>query len=163
MLTKKRQNHMDEELINKNTNDLTKSESKNRLGLQSSGFDYHFIKLNFENVKSRSKSSISINFDSSAQWSEGPNRKQMTGIKVCAALQKPLLLKNFTMNRKNISFQTYDQSPVITLSAFIEAKDECYLRGRVDLPPNAILTIETLFDRASLVGLSSFAVCLRAQ
>lgn len=120
----------------------------------------NIIHLKFSNVKKGSRASITIAPESLALWSEGFSRQQFLGIKFSAEDGGVMNVKNLSLNDRELSFIATENATNITVNLFVQTHSKL-LRGRVELPPGATVMIESVYDRSTLLGLSSFAVELK--
>jgi hypothetical protein len=122
------------------------------------GHEVAFQPLNIvlRNVRANSRVLITIRDDQRAAWSEGDGRG-LVGLSFSTSVDPALYLSNFLINTREFFVQTYADSQEILVQLYVRTTQRD-LRGRVDLPPNAVATLQSLTDRTSLVGLSAFAI-----
>jgi len=122
------------------------------------GHEVSFQPLNIvlRNVRANSRVLITIRDDQRAAWSEGDGRG-LVGLSFSTSVDPALYLSNFLINTREFFVQTYADSQEILVQLYVRTTQRD-LRGRVDLPPDAVATLQSLTDRTSLVGLSAFAI-----
>lgn len=122
------------------------------------GHEVAFQPLNIvlRNVRANSRVLITIRDDQRAAWSEGDGRG-LVGLSFSTSVDPALYLSNFLINTREFFVQTYADSQEILVQLYVRTTQRD-LRGRVDLPPDAVATLQSRTDRTSLVGLSAFAI-----
>jgi hypothetical protein len=113
----------------------------------------------FSNLRANSKAFLSIRPDQAAIWSEGGANSRMVGLSFCAIVQPTMYLRNFLINAREMFLETYEDCTAIELSLYVRTEQH-QLKGKVDLPPGASVTLSSRCDRTSLIGLSSFGIDL---
>lgn len=114
------------------------------------------LSISLRNVRANSRVLITIRDDQHAVWSEGDGRG-LVGLSFSTNVDPALYLSNFLINAREFFVQTYADSQEILVQLYVRTTQRD-LRGRVDLPPNAVATIQSRTDRSSVVGLSAFAI-----
>jgi hypothetical protein len=114
------------------------------------------LNIVLRDVRANSRVLITIRDDQCAAWSEGDGRG-LVGLSFSTSVDPALYLSNFLINTREFFVQTYADSQEILVQLYVRTTQRD-LRGRVDLPPNAVATLQSLTDRTSLVGLSAFAI-----
>lgn len=114
------------------------------------------LNIVLRNVRANSRVLITIRDDQHAAWSEGDGRG-LVGLSFSTSVDPALYLSNFLINAREFFVQTYADSQEIAVQLYVRTTQRD-LRGRVDLPPNAVATLQSSTDRTSLVGLSAFAI-----
>lgn len=117
---------------------------------------YQPLSIVLQNVRANSKVLITIRDDQAAVWSEG-NGKGIVGLSFSTTRDAALYLSNFLINAREFFVQTYNDSQEILVQLYVRT-GQPDLRGRVDLPPGAVATLQSSADRTSVVGLSAFAI-----
>jgi len=115
--------------------------------------------LTFFNLRANSKAFLSIRPDQHAIWSEGGGNSNMVGLRFSTSTAPLLYLRTFLINAREMFLETYQDCSEITISLSIRT-DQHHIKGKVDLPPGASITLESRCDRCNIIGLSSFAVDL---
>lgn len=116
----------------------------------------HFLSITVSGLRANSKMFLNIREDQWAIWSEGYGRG-MRGVVVEATKDPVLALSSFLVNARELYLQTFKDSQEMRVNLYVRTRQP-NLRGRVDLPPGASVTLESRSDRTSLIGLSSFAI-----
>lgn len=120
------------------------------------GVNYQPLTVVLQNVRANSKVFVTIRDDQHAVWSEGKGRG-LVGLSFSATRDPALYVRNFLINAREFFVQTYNNSQEIQVQLYVRTA-QSDLRGRVDLPPGATVTLQTRADRTSLIGLSAFAI-----
>lgn len=116
----------------------------------------HFLSITVSGLRANSKIFLNIREDQWAIWSEGYGRG-MRGVVVEATKDPVLALSSFLVNARELYLQTFKDSQEMRVNLYVRTRQPS-LRGRIDLPPGASVTLESQSDRTSLIGLSSFAI-----
>jgi len=127
-----------------------------RAELASESEAYQSLSITLDNLRANSKAFITIGDDQRAVWSEGVGNG-LVGLRISSTKDPALLLRNFLVNAQEMYLQTYEDCQEILVQLYVRTPQRG-LRGRVDLPPGASVTLQSRNDRTSLIGLSSFAV-----
>jgi hypothetical protein len=114
------------------------------------------LTIALRNVRANSRVLITIRDDQHAVWSEGDGRG-LVGLSFSTSVDPALYLSKFLINAREFFVQTYADSQEILVQLYVRTTQRD-LRGRVDLPPNAVATLQSGTDRTSVVGLSAFAI-----
>lgn len=114
------------------------------------------MKISVQNLRANSKAFVVIRDDQSAVWSEGDGTG-LVGLSFSTSRDPALYVRNFLINAREFYVQTYNTCQEILINLYVRTAQPG-VRGRVDLPPGAILTLQTNTERISLVGLSAFAI-----
>lgn len=117
---------------------------------------YQPLSIVLQNVRANSKVFVTIRDDQAAAWSEGSG-KGLVGMSFSTTRDPALYLSNFLINAREFFVQTYSDSQEILVQLYVRTA-QSDLRGRVDLPPGAVATLQSRSDRTSIVGLSAFAI-----
>jgi hypothetical protein len=117
---------------------------------------YQPLNIVLQNVRANSKVFVTIRDDQAAMWSEGDG-KGLVGLSFSTTVDPALYLSNFLINAREFYVQTYNESQEIVVQLYVRTAQHD-LRGRVDLPPGAVATLQSRSDRTSVVGLSAFAI-----
>lgn len=116
------------------------------------------LKISLSNLRANSKAFVIIREDQAAIWSEGDGTG-LVGLSFATTRDPALYVRNFLINAREFYVQTYNTCQEITVNLYVRTP-QASIRGRVDLPPGATITLQSNRDRTSLVGLSTFAIDL---
>ncbi|KQN26633.1 hypothetical protein ASE86_11205 [Sphingomonas sp. Leaf33] len=116
------------------------------------------VTLTIQSLRADAKVVISLRDDPPAIWSEGHSRG-LIGFSLSSLRDPAIYMRTFLVNARDIYLQSYRACQELRCQLFVRTSDTL-VRGRVDLPPGTVLTIQTGIDRTSVVGVSSFAVAL---
>jgi len=125
--------------------------------LYSSVKSYKQVSITFSNLRENSKVFISLRSDQEAIWSEGDESNRLVGLSLSTTKDAVLSVSSFLVNAREILIQTYDLCSEIKVQLYV-LTDQSFVKGRVDLPPQASVTFQSLNDRTTVSGLSSFAI-----
>ena len=117
------------------------------------------MNITFYNLRANSKAFLSIRPDQMAIWSEGGENSKMVGLSFSTSTQPTLYLRNFLINAREMYLETYQDCSEINIGLYVRT-EQFQLKGRVDLPPGASVTMQSRCDRTSIIGLSSFGIDL---
>lgn len=117
------------------------------------------MSITFRNLRANSKAFLAIRGDQVAIWSEGGASSKMVGLSFTATTQPTMYLRNFLVNAREMYLETYQDCAEIELELYVRTNQK-QLKGKVDLPPGASVTLESRCDRSSIIGLSSFGIDL---
>lgn len=117
------------------------------------------MNITFYNLRANSKAFLSIRPDQMAIWSEGGESSKMVGLSFSTSTQPTLYLRNFLINAREMYLETYQDCSEINIGLYVRT-EQFQLKGRVDLPPGASVTMQSRCDRTSIIGLSSFGIDL---
>lgn len=117
------------------------------------------LTLIFRNLRANSKAFLSLRDGQRAIFHAGNSQDKLSGLKFMATGNSVLDLRNFLINSRELYLQTYADCPEITIQLSIQT-DLDTIKGRIDLPPDANITLQSQTDRSSLIGLSSFSIDL---
>jgi len=117
---------------------------------------YHHLTITVSKLRANSKMFLNMREDQWAMWAAG-NSRGMRGVAIEATKDPVLYLSNFLVNAREMYLQTYADSTEMQIFLYVHTP-QTNLRGRVDLPPGASVTLESRCDRSSLIGLSSFSI-----
>ena len=120
---------------------------------------YKRVEINFSNLRAGSKAFINLRPDQKAIWSEGDQSNRLVGLGLTTTKDDVLFVSNFLVNARELFIQTYDLCSEIKVQLYV-LTDQKFIKGRVDLPPEASVTFQSLNDRSTIIGLSSFAIDL---
>ncbi|WP_183085219.1 hypothetical protein [Trinickia fusca] len=115
------------------------------------------LTLTFANLRANSKAFLTLQADQEAMWSDGSEGDHLVGLSVASRIDPVLYVSNFLINAREMYFQTYNDAQEIQVSLYLRT-DQPSVRGRVDLPPGASVTLESNNDRSTVIGMSSFAI-----
>jgi hypothetical protein len=114
------------------------------------------LQITVKNLRANSKAFVVIRDDQAAVWSEGDGTG-LVGLSFSTSRDPALYVRNFLINAREFYVQTYNTCQEILISLYVLTAQPT-LRGRIDLPPGAIVTLQSTTERVSLVGLSAFAI-----
>lgn len=114
------------------------------------------LQITLKNLRANSKAFVVIRDDQAAVWSEGDGTG-LVGLSFSTSRDPALYVRNFLINAREFYVQTYNTCQEILISLYVLTAQPT-LRGRIDLPPGAIVTLQSNTERVSLVGLSAFAI-----
>lgn len=114
------------------------------------------LQITLKNLRANSKAFVVIRDDQAAVWSEGDGTG-LVGLSFSTSRDPALYVRNFLINAREFYVQTYNTCQEILISLYVLTAQPT-LRGRIDLPPGAIVTLQSTTERVSLVGLSAFAI-----
>ncbi|QAU25022.1 hypothetical protein EO087_14310 [Dyella sp. M7H15-1] len=114
------------------------------------------LTISLQNVRANSKASLIIRDDQVAMWSEGDGAG-LVGLSFSTTRDPALYLRNYLINAREFYVQTYNTCQEILVNLYVRTAQPGF-RGRVDLPPGAVATLQSNTERVSLVGLSAFAI-----
>lgn len=117
---------------------------------------FHPLTITLTNLPANSKAFITIRDGQEAIWSDGSGTG-LVGLSIEATKDTMLFVDSFLVNARELYLQTNALSQEIQIRLYVNTLQND-LRGRVDLPPNASVTLTSTIDRTSLIGLSSFVV-----
>ncbi|MGV2287330.1 hypothetical protein AAHK20_01330 [Trinickia sp. YCB016] len=117
------------------------------------------VTLTFSNLRANSKAFLTLRPDQEAIWSDGGQGDRLVGLSISSRVDPVLYVSNFLVNAREMYLQTYQDAQEIQISLYLRTNQQG-VRGRVDLPPGASVTLESNDDRSTVIGLSSFAIDL---
>lgn len=123
------------------------------------GHSFRQMTITFNNLRANSKAFLSILPDQQAIWSEGGGDNRMVGLSFSATTQPTMYLRNFLINAREMYLESYQDCSQIELDLYVRT-EQTQLKGKVDLPPGASVTLKSRCDRTSIIGLSSFGIDL---
>lgn len=118
------------------------------------------ITLIFANLRADSKAIVTVHPDEFALWGSGDARDGLVGWSLESSRDPVLNLRSFVINTHELFLQTDEACEEIRVRLYVHTV-EAAVRGRIDLPPGASVTLESAIDRTSVIGLSSFFLQLR--
>ncbi|HVW51129.1 MAG TPA: hypothetical protein VHC91_12155 [Trinickia sp.] len=93
-------------------------------------------------------------------WTVGERCDLMVGVSVKFVTPNPSVnLNSFSIGPHELSICVNQDCERIDICLYIRAK-KSFLKGSVQLPQGGVATVESVVDRASLVGMSSFGIAL---
>lgn len=111
----------------------------------------------FNGLRANSKAYLSLQADQEAIWSDGGEGDRLVGLALSSRIDPVLYVQNFLVNAREMYVQTYQDSHDIQIDLYLRTEQRG-IRGRVDLPPGASVTLQSENDRSTVIGLSSFAI-----
>lgn len=126
-------------------------------------FFVHPIELTFYNLGANTEAHIRLDSSGKARWGNGVPGSQLVGVSMSSSPRGSLLAVNsFLINYRNVSLFTNAVCTEIHARLYMHTLEPSF-SGRVDLPPDATVTIESAVDRTTLAehGLSSYTLALR--
>lgn len=151
-LTQEQKRHLFSHEIVNGDNTLNKS-------LYSKVKNHKQIAITFDNLRANSKVFINLRSDQEAIWSEGDQSNRLVGLSISTTKDTVLAVSSFLVNARELLIQTYDYCAEIKVQLYV-LTDQNHVKGRVDLPPQASVTFQSINDRTTVIGLSSFAIDL---
>lgn len=109
-----------------------------------------------DSLRANSKVFIAIREDQRAVWSEG-NGRGLVGFSISSTRDPTIYMRTFLINSRELYLESYRDCLEIQIQLYVQTP-QSDLRGRIELPPGASVTLQTGIDRTSLIGLSSFCV-----
>lgn len=137
---------------------LDESDLMDLMSQDDASFACQPLKISLSNLRANSKAFVIIREDQAAIWSEGDGTG-LVGLSFATTRDPALYVRNFLINAREFYVQTYNTCQEITVNLYVRTP-QAGIRGRVDLPPGATITLQSNRDRTSLVGLSTFAIDL---
>lgn len=118
----------------------------------------HWVKITIYHLPVDGCVYIGLRGDGAAAWAMGDSDTDFVGV----ALETPtrntvLKLRNFVINDRELTMRSHAACDEIRITLWVKCADNA-IRGYVDLPLGANITIESEVDRTSLWGLSSFSL-----
>lgn len=115
------------------------------------------VTITFSNLRANSKVFLALREDQKAIWSEGDDSNRLVGLKLSSSKDAALYVKSFLINAREMYIQTYEICQEIEMNLYVRTHQK-FVQGRVDLPPGASVTLQSMKDRTSIIGLSSFSI-----
>lgn len=119
------------------------------------------ISITFLNLRANSKAFLALGDGQHAIWSEGCGQSKMAGVRF-STNAPALSLRTFLINAREMILETFADCDQLNITLYLRTEQDL-VRGRADLPPGASVTLQSRYDRTSLIGLSSFAVVLERE
>lgn len=135
---------------------LDESDLMDLMSQDDASFACQPLKISLAGLRANSKAFVIIREDQAAIWSEGDGTG-LVGLSFSTSRDPALYVRNFLINAREFYVQTYNTCQEITVNLYVRTP-QAGIRGRVDLPPGATITLQSNRDRTSLVGLSTFAI-----
>lgn len=135
---------------------LDEKDLMNLMSQDEASFACQPLKISLSNLRANSKAFVILREDQAAIWSEGDGTG-LVGLSISTSRDPALYVRNFLINAREFYVQTYNACQEITVNLYVRTPQDG-VRGRVDLPPGATITLQSNRDRTSLVGLSTFAI-----
>ena len=120
---------------------------------------YRQLNITFNDLRANSKAFLIIRPDQQAIFSEGDDSNRLSGISLSTSADSALFVENFLVNARELFVQTYADMSEIRIQLYV-LTEQSNVKGLVDLPPGASVTLSSRNDRSSVIGLSSFALDL---
>jgi len=117
------------------------------------------ITLTFANLRANSKAFLSLQSGQKAIWSDGGESERLVGLSFSSRVDPVIYVRNFLINAREMYLQTYKDCNEIQVNLYLRT-DLHGVKGKVDLPPGASVTLQSGNDRSTVIGLSSFAIDL---
>lgn len=121
--------------------------------------NFKSVTLTFSNLRANSKAFLTLQPDQEAIWSDGGEGDRLVGLSISSRVDPVLYVSNFLINAREMYLQTYQDAQEIQIALYVRTNQQG-VRGRVDLPPGASVTLQSNDDRSTVIGLSSFAIDL---
>lgn len=121
--------------------------------------NFKSVSLTFYTLRANSKAFLSLRPDQMAIWSEGSDGNNLVGLGFGTSTAPALYLRNFLINAREMFLETYQDCSEIVLTLYVRTNQK-QIKGRIDLPPGASITLQSRCDRCNIIGLSSFALDL---
>lgn len=115
--------------------------------------------ITFQNLRADSKAFLNIRPDQRAIFSEGDDSNRLVGLSLSTSTDPVIGVRNFLVNAREMFLQTYQDCAEIKVLLYVRT-DQSHVKGRIDLPPGAAVTLQSRNDRTTIIGLSSFAIDL---
>ena len=115
--------------------------------------------ITFRNLRANSKSFLNIRHDQRAIWGEGDASHRLVGLCVSTSMDPVIYVRSFLVNAREMYVETYRDCNDIEVRLYVRT-EQSYVKGRVDLPPGASVTLQSRNDRSTIIGLSSFSIDL---
>lgn len=115
--------------------------------------------ITFQNLRADSKAFLNIRPDQRAIFSEGDESNRLVGLSLSTSTDPVIGVRNFLVNAREMFLQTYQDCDEIKVLLYVRT-DQSHVKGRIDLPPGAAVTLQSRNDRTTIIGLSSFAIDL---
>jgi hypothetical protein len=115
------------------------------------------LTLTFNALRANSKAFLTLRPDELAIWSDGGKGNRLIGLAVSSRLDPVLYVSNFLINAREMYLQTYQDAQEIQIDLYVRTTQPG-IRGNVDLPPGASVTLRSTCDRSTVIGVSSFAI-----
>ena len=96
--------------------------------------------------------------DDTSTWAMGDGNADIVGVSIETTSRSTVLkLNNFSINKRELHFGTYAPCDEVRMEICVCCIGDM-IRGQVDLPLGASATLQSIVDRATLMGFSSFAL-----
>lgn len=124
--------------------------------------DLNVIMIDFRDLRQNSRVSILLD-EKDIRWcSAGDDDEDGVRFRIESPSQSTLSFKRFFINSREIYFETYGSCDSILHQVCVRGGADD-LRGTVDLPPGASVTLRSLVDSTSVIGHSSFALSVKRE
>jgi len=117
------------------------------------------LTLTFNALRAHSKAFLTLRPEELAIWSDGGKGNRLVGLAVSSRLDPVLYVSNFLINAREMYLQTYQDAQEIQIDLYVRTTQRG-IKGNVDLPPGASVTLRSTSDRSTVIGVSSFAIDL---
>lgn len=123
----------------------------------------NLITIDFHNLRQNSKASILLYEQSGFRWCSGDLREEKGGRICIAALDgSALSIRRFYINGREVFLETLGACNLVHQQLYASG-GVGELRGMVDLPPEASVTLRSLMDTTSVIGKSSFSLSVKSE
>jgi len=123
----------------------------------------HLITVDFRDLRQGSKASILLNIENPFRWcSASTHHDRCARFSIGTLNDSPLSIRQFIVNSREAFWETYGACDLIHQELCVRG-DGNDLRGIVELPPGASVTLKSLTDRTSIIGQSSFALSVKSE
>jgi hypothetical protein len=96
--------------------------------------------------------------DDASIWAMGDANADIVGVSIETAARSTVLkLNNFSINKRELHFSTYAPCDEVRMEICVCCIGDT-ICGQVDLPLGASVTFQSIVDRTTLMGFSSFAL-----
>ena len=98
--------------------------------------------------------------DGDEGWTVGERCDLLVGVSVNFLTASPSAnLNSFSIRQRELSIFVNQDCERIDICLYVRTK-QSYLKGGIQLPQGGMVTVESVIDRASLFGMSSFGIAL---
>ena len=117
------------------------------------------MRITLSSMKAGYKARLKLyEMESDQGWTVGEHCDLMVGVSVKFVTPNPSVsLSNFSIKPREFFICVNQDCERIDICLYIRTK-KSFLKGSVQLPQGGVATVESVVDRASLVGMSSFGI-----